>query len=334
MIHLPATGERSRTESTGTYATAPGGDLGGGGGGAPRGGAPWPAQVIGLLQAARPRQWVKNLLVLAAPAAAGVLTHLHGALVASSAVAVFCLASASVYLVNDALDAPSDRRHPAKRNRPVASGLVSAKLAAACGAGGLGLAAASAWLLAGPKLGIVVALYATISITYSLRLKREPVVEMACVCSGFVLRAIAGGVATGVPLSDWFLIVASFGALFVVAGKRSAELALPGEGGAAHRPVLASYPGPFLRALRLLGASVATTAYCLWGFERAGQLGRGHHPIWFELSIVPFVLALLVVELRFETGRGAAPEDLALGDRTLQILGLLWVALFVAGVYA
>ena len=85
--------------------------------------------------------------------------------------------------------------------------------------------------------------------------------------------------------------------------------------------------------MRLLSAAVTVSAYCLWAFERAATVHRGQHPIWFELSIVPFVVAILHLELRFETGHGAAPEDLALGDRTLQILGLLWVVLFAVGVY-
>ena len=173
-----------------------------------------------------------------------------------------------------------------------------------------------------------------VTTAYSLRLKHEPVVDLACVSPGFVLRAIAGGVATGVPLSDWFIIVASFGSLLVVTGKRSAEHAELGELRAAHRPTLSVYPAAFLRSVRLFAASVTVTAYCLWAFERSRQIGHGHHPIWFELSIVPFVIAVLHVELRFERGQGGAPEDLALRDHTLQLLGLVWVALFAVGVYA
>jgi decaprenyl-phosphate phosphoribosyltransferase len=150
-----------------------------------------------------------------------------------------------------------------------------------------------------------------------------------------VVRAIAGGVATGVPLSDWFLIVTSFASLFVVAGKRSAELADRGADGATSRLALASYPPAFLRSVRLIAASVTLSAYCLWAFERAGQIGRLHHPhpLWFELSIVPVVVAVLHLELRFESGHGEAPEELALRDRMLQALGLVWVVLFAIGVY-
>jgi len=286
-----------------------------------------------LVRVARPRQWIKNVLVFAAPGAAGVLSQRHPALLAAGGVGVFCLAASGTYFVNDTLDAPADRHHPVKRLRPVASGEVPVALAATVGAVLLAAAVACGWLLAGGRLALVVAVYAAVSSAYSLRLKHEPVVDMACVSAGFVLRAIAGGVATGVPLSNWFVIVSSFGALLVVAGKRSAEHADLGDRRAHHRPALGVYPASFLRSVRLLSASVTVTAYCLWAFERAAQ-ARGHHPIWFELSIIPFVVAILHVELRFEQGHGAAPEELALHDHLLQGLALAWVALFAIGVYA
>jgi len=287
----------------------------------------------GLARIARPRQWVKNLLVFAAPGAAGVLSHGHVALRAGGAFGIFCVAASGTYFLNDTFDAAADRHHPIKRFRPVAAGDVSAGVAAAVGIVLVAASVVLAWWLAGWHLALVIAIYGAVSAAYSLRLKHEPVVDLACVSSGFVLRAIAGGVATGVFLSDWFLIVASFGSLLVVAGKRSAEHTDLGELRAAHRRALAAYPPAFLRSVRLIAAGVTLSAYCLWAFERAAQIGVGHHPIWFELSIVPFVMAVLHVELRFEWGQGGAPEDLALGDHMLQVLGIAWVALFAVGVY-
>jgi decaprenyl-phosphate phosphoribosyltransferase len=292
------------------------------------------SRLSGLLRIARPRHWVKNLLVFAAPAAAGVLSHGTVAAHAAGAFGVFCLAASGTYFVNDALDVEADRHHPVKRLRPVAAGIVPARLAAAVGpvlmAGAIGLA----WVLTGSHLAVVIAVYVAVTTAYSLRLKHEPVVDLACVSAGFVLRAIAGGVATGVPLSDWFIIVSSFGALLIVTGKRSAEHLELGELRGVHRPTLLAYPEAFLRSVRLLSAAVTVTAYCLWAFERSAQAGRGHHPIWFELSIVPFVIAILHVELRFARGMGGAPEELALRDRTLQLLGLVWVVLVAVGIYA
>jgi len=296
-------------------------------------GSATPVRWSALLRIARPRQWVKNVLVFAAPGAAGVLTHRHPALLSLGAFGVFCLAASGTYFLNDTFDVAADRHHPVKRLRPVAAGEVPVPLAVVTGAVLLAAAVACAWLLAGGRLALVVAIYAGVSTAYSARLKHEPVIDLACVSSGFVLRAIAGGVAAGVPLSDWFIIVSSFGSLLVVAGKRSAEHNELGDLRTAHRPALGGYPAPFLRSVRLLSAAVTVTAYCLWAFERASQAGRGHHPLWFELSIVPFVLALLHVELRFEQGHGAAPEELALRDHMLQALAVAWVALFAVGIY-
>jgi decaprenyl-phosphate phosphoribosyltransferase len=276
---------------------------------------------------------VKNVLVFAAPGAAGVLTHGHDAERTIAAFGVFCLAASGTYFLNDTLDAAADRHHPVKSLRPVAAGEVSGSLAATIGCVAMATSIGLAWWLAGGRLAAIIAVYAAVSAAYSVRLKHEPVIDLACVSTGFVLRAVAGGVATGVPLSNWFIIVASFGSLLVVTGKRSAEHAGLGDARANHRPTLDSYPPAFLRSVRVLAASVTGTAYCLWAFQRSVQSGHGHHPIWFELSIVPFVLAILYVEFRFECGHGDAPEELALRDRHLQVLGLLWIVMFVAGIY-
>jgi decaprenyl-phosphate phosphoribosyltransferase len=292
------------------------------------------SRLSGLLRIARPRHWVKNLLVFAAPAAAGVLSHGTVAAHAAGAFGVFCLAASGRYFVNDPLDVEADRHHPVKRLRPVAAGIVPAPLAVVVGSVLMAAAIGLAWVLAGSHLAVVIAVYVGVTTAYSLRLKHEPVVDLACVSTGFVLRAIAGGVATGVPLSDWFIIVSSFGALLIVTGKRSAEHLELGELRGVHRPTLLAYPEAFLRSVRLLSAAVTVTAYCLWAFERSAQAGRGHHPIWFELSIVPFVIAILHVELRFARGMGGAPEELALRDRTLQLLGLVWVVLVAVGIYS
>ncbi len=297
-------------------------------------GAASSTQLSGLLRIARPRQWVKNLLVFAAPAAAGVLSHGTVAAHAAGAFGVFCVAASGTYFLNDALDAEADRLHPVKRLRPVAAGVVSVSLAISVGvvlmAGAIGLA----WWLAGSHLALVMAIYVAVNAAYSIRLKHDAVLDLACVSAGFLLRAIAGGVATGVPLSNWFIIVASFGSLLIVTGKRSAEQNELGELAGGHRRTLDAYPEAFLRSVRLLSAAVTVSAYCLWAFERSALVGRGHHPIWFEVSIVPFVIAILHVELRFARGLGGAPEELALQDRTLQVLGVVWVALVAVGIYS
>jgi decaprenyl-phosphate phosphoribosyltransferase len=300
----------------------------------PRAPLPLPLE---LLRLSRPRQWIKNVLVFVAPAAAGVLFHRTVLLHAIAAFGLFCVAASGTYFLNDAIDAESDRRHPKKRQRPIAAGMVSIPMAVGLGVALLAISTGLAALLAGWHLSVVIAIYAAINVAYSLELKNEPVVDLVAVSAGFVLRAVAGGVATGVALSNWFLIVTSFGSLLVVTGKRSGEMQLLDEHDTDHdsvRQTLGSYTPTFLRSVRTMSAAVTVTAYCLWAFERAAQLHPGHDPIWFQLTVVPFTIALLHVVLILDSGVGAAPEELALEDHRLQVYGVCWVALFAIGIYA
>jgi decaprenyl-phosphate phosphoribosyltransferase len=281
----------------------------------------------------RPRQWVKNLLVVVAPAAAGKAFHLHVAARTAVAFVAFCLAASGVYLLNDLRDAEADRAHPTKRSRPIARGAVPPGLAAGTAAvlmaAALGIAAGINW-----RLCVVVALYVAESVAYSLGCKRLSVIELGLVASGFVLRAIAGGVASNLPLSSWFLVVISFGALFVVAGKRLAEFQSLGASAGSHRSVLETYTRSFLQAALILCAGVTVTAYCLWAFTPdTSGLGVHHAALWIQLSVAPVVLAILYVLLQLDAGRGGSPEDLVLRDRTIQALGLCWAVLVAIGVY-
>lgn len=289
-----------------------------------------------LLRACRPRQWVKNVLVVTAPAAAGILTHPEVAGQVAVAFVCFCALSSATYLLNDVHDRHEDRASPARRTRPVAAGELSVPLALAAAAtlalGGLALAAALR-----PALAAVGAGYLVLTVSYTLWLRSIAVADLAAVAGGFVLRALAGGAATEVALSRWFMLVACFGALFLVAGKRYAELVGVPVGGvpvggvpaATARPTLQAYSAEYLRLVLGLAAAVATTGYCLWAFQRA------HTPrlSWYELSVVPFVLWLLRYALLVHGGAGRAPEELVVRDRFLLCMGAAWLAVFVVGVY-
>lgn len=295
-----------------------------------------PSLGAGLLRTARPRQWVKNLLVFAAPGAAGVLAHPHVLGRAVMAFALFCVAASGTYFLNDTLDRETDRRHPVNRHRPVAAGVIGPPLATAVAAALLTAGLLLAWLALGGAVAAGMAVYVAVNVAYNVRLRDEPVLDLACVASGFVVRAVVGGLATGVHLSEWFLVVTSFASLFIVAGKREATVAaLAGAGpaGPVERPARSrpSYPPGYLRFVRGLCAGVAMAAYCLWAFERAGRTGGSG--VWLQLTIVPFVLAILRYALLVESGEGGAPEDLLLSDRTMLFLGLAWAAVFAAGVY-
>ena len=286
--------------------------------------------------ALRPRQWTKNILVFAAPAMAGKLTQEVPLLRALAAFGVFVAAASATYLVNDVIDTVADRAHPTKRSRPVASGAL-ARVEALSLAGMLFACALACALGLGMRFFAVVSSYVLLTLIYSLGLKRVPILELGLVAAGFVLRASGGGAAVHVPISPWFLIVTSCGALLVVAGKRSTEHEALGDGRGMHREALNAYPLAFLRYVRTLASSVALVSYCLWVFAGpilGGDLGHPRAPRWFEASIVPFVLALLAVELAIERGKGGEPEDLALHDRSLQVCGVAWLVLIGLGVYA
>lgn len=294
--------------------------------------APATPLLLGLVRTARPRQWVKNLLVFAAPGAAGVLTQRHTLEQASLAFLVFCLAASGTYFLNDTVDREADRRHPVNRHRPVAAGVVPARLALSVAVTLLSASVLLALVALGGPAATCVALYVGINVAYNVRLRHEPVLDLAAVASGFVLRAIIGGLATHVHLSEWFLVVTSFASLFIVAGKREGLVALDvagaEDGSARARPV---YPLGYLRFVRGLASGVAMAAYCLWAFDRAA--GAEGHGLWLQLTIVPFVLAMLRYALLVESEGVEAPEDALLGDGTILALGVVWVALFALGVY-
>jgi decaprenyl-phosphate phosphoribosyltransferase len=283
----------------------------------------------GLVALARPQQWTKNVLVFAAPGTAGVL--LEGPAIADTLVAfaAMCLAASATYALNDVLDRDQDLQHPRKRHRPVASGAVSARSALALAAAALAGALAGPVVLGEPALAGVVAAYLAVTAAYSLWLKHMPGFDLAGVASGFLLRAVAGAVAVDVPISSFFLIVASFGSLFLVAGKRHAEAVVLGEDSGVHRRTLEVYTRSFLGHVRAMSSAVCVLAYALWALEQ----GEGQAFPWFGTSIVPFVLAMLRYELAIEEGHGGEPDEIFRRNREIQVLGAIWVVLVGIGVY-
>ena len=283
----------------------------------------------GVLKTMRPRQWVKNVLVLAAPFAGGELFAPGIGPQLLVAFGAFSMAASGIYLINDANDVVADRAHPIKRLRPIAAGIVPPRLA--IGIAVLLLAGALALsLLAGVPLLIVLGVYVLVQLSYCFWLKHQPVLDICIVASGFLLRAIAGGAATGIPLSQWFLLSAGFGSLFMVAGKRYAEMVLAEKTGAKIRKSLESYSASYLRFVWALSATTLIMTYCLWAFEiREAE----HNTVWSVISIVPFVIAVLRYSVDVDGGNGGEPEEIALGDRVLQVLACTWIGTLVLAVY-
>lgn len=283
------------------------------------------------LRSARPRQWAKNVLVFAAPGAAGVLDDWPEAGKALLAFVAFCLAASGIYLWNDALDVDADRQHPTKRFRPIAAGLVPVQRAKVVGTvlpvAALGVAAITArW-----QTVTVVAVYIATTMAYSWVLKHVAVVDIVTIASGFVLRAAGGAVAVDVPMSKWFVLCTVFGSLFIVVGKRYAELREMGDEASNVRATLGDYTVGYLRVVLTVSIAAALVSYCQWAFETAEAVDADLP--FYELSIVPMLTALLRYALVLEQGHGGAPEEVFARDRVLQLMGVAWVIVFGMGVY-
>ncbi|MCA1187813.1 decaprenyl-phosphate phosphoribosyltransferase [Saccharopolyspora sp. 6M] len=286
-----------------------------------------PAGLIsGLIKELRPKQWVKNVLVLAAPFTAGALLNTDVVLDAALAFVVFSMAASGIYFINDAIDVESDRQHPTKRNRPIAAGLIPVPIAWVV-----------AVLLLGGSLAIsgvvsfglftVMAVYIAVQLGYCFGLKHQPVIDLCIVASGFLLRAVAGGAAAGLEITQWFYIVVAFGSLFMVAGKRYAEVKLAAETGAKIRKSLKAYSPSYLRFVWAIAAAITIMTYCLWAYDiREIEQSR-----WGIISIIPMVIAILRYAVDVDKGVAGEPEEVALKDKVLLVLGaVLAGCLFLA----
>ncbi|MEV1024480.1 decaprenyl-phosphate phosphoribosyltransferase [Streptomyces sp. NPDC050264] len=294
----------------------------------PAGGGTTPfALSAGLFRTARPKQWVKNVLVVAAPAAAGELFVRHALVQLAIVFMLFTAAASAVYLINDARDAEADRAHPVKRNRPVAAGLVPVPVAYAVGGALAVLAPTAAAVLCNPVTAALLTAYVGMQLAYCISLKHVLVVDLVVVTTGFLMRAMIGGLALGIPLSRWFLITTGFGALFMVAAKRYSEaVQMAGKAGAT-RALLSEYTTGYLRFVWQLAAGVAVLAYCLWAMEEGGVARSSLLP-WRQLSMVAFIVAVLRYAVFADRGTAGEPEDVVLRDRALAVIGIVWLAMY------
>jgi decaprenyl-phosphate phosphoribosyltransferase len=285
-----------------------------------------------LVREARPKQWLKNVLVFAAPGAAGVLDDPEQLGLTVLTFVAFCLAASGTYYWNDLLDVESDRVHPTKRTRPIASGAVPIGVARFVGTGMLVASLGVAALTGRWQTVVVVAVYVGLTLAYSVWLKHVAVVDLVVIASGFVLRAAGGAVAVDVPMSSWFVLCITFGSLFIVAGKRYAELRELGDDAGEVRATLDTYSLHYLRMVLALSVGATILAYCVWAFETSS--GSTEDFPWYELSVVPVLTALLRYLLVLDQGHGAAPEEVFVADRWLQALGVSWVVVYAIAVYS
>jgi len=280
------------------------------------------ASATDYLRLCRPKQWIKNFLVAAAPFAAGVMDDAATILTVVAGIVAFSVVASGVYAINDAKDFEADRHHPKKQTRPVAAGRISPASALAFGGVLVAVGVGMGVLTGSAGFAGIVSIYALTTIAYSIWLKHVALVDIAIIAFGFLLRALSGAVLVDVPVSAWFLIVTTFGALFIAAGKRLSErMTLEGNGNSL-RVALDDYAPGFIEFLLGVSTAVVLLSYSLWALELQSETSGIP---WATVSLGPFVLAVLRYAQLIYLGRGGEPEALVLGDRGLQAAGAVWV---------
>ena len=285
---------------------------------------------LALLKALRPLQWVKNGLVFL-PFVFAVdvawstddLGPVPGLLLDLLLVALaFCALSSGVYLLNDLMDRDGDRRHPVKQHRPIASGKISVPVAGTVMVvlAAVGLAV---MVLVEPLLGVAGGLYAVINISYSLGIKQVVLLDAFSVTSGYVIRAAAGAVAIDVTPSPWLYATTGAGALFIVLGRRFAEVRLAGDTAGDQRTVLKDYSGPFISQLLMLSAAAAWLSHTLYTVEATNL--PDNNTMLFTLPFVTFGLFRYLFLLN-NSEQAEAPEQLIIRDLPLVLSIIGWVA--------
>ena len=289
------------------------------------------ADLAGLL---RVGQWPKNLLVMAAPFAAGSVTGsapsaASGLGLLMLAMAAWCLASSATYIVNDYRDREQDRHHPVKCTRPLAAGTINPVTALGLSLVLAALALVLGWRVA-PQLSGLLAVYMALVTAYSIELKKVAVLDLLVVAAGFPIRAVSGAFAIDVPVTPWFVFVISSAALLVVSAKRLSELRRLGPEADNHREVLSLYSERFLTQVHTLAIAFFLGVYAIWAVSVSA--GTASRPTLTQFSIAPAALVILRFSLLVDRGLVDRPEELLYRDRVSQLGALGWAATFYAGV--
>lgn len=284
----------------------------------------------GLIKSMRPRQWPKNAFVFVALLFDRKLDDPASVLAVTGAFLLLCLMSSAVYLMNDLADIESDRQHPTKKERPLASGQLSPRVALVAA---ILLAAIS--LVAGyfisPLLAAILFIYLLCQVAYTFRLKHVVLLDVLTIAAGFVLRIAAGVAVIEVErFSPWLYVFGGFLALFMALGKRRAELVLLGRQAGNHRAILDDYNLDLIDRLQGIVTTSAVVAYSLYTFLAEGL--PDNHAMMLTIPFVLYAIFryLYLIHVR---GEGGAPEEILLRDRPLQVTLLLYGVVVVIALY-
>jgi 4-hydroxybenzoate polyprenyltransferase len=283
------------------------------------------------LRLIRVRQWTKNMLIFAAPIFADRLFDPVSMEKAILAFAAFCLTASTIYVLNDWKDEESDRIHPDKKHRPLASGRVSHGEALAL----VALLAAGTVFIAietGHGLWEMLLAYALLNIAYTFLLKRVIILDLFIVSIGFIMRAMTGGIVIGVPISSWLLMCTFFLALFMSAGKRRHEVLLLGDLSKDHRSTLAEYPVRLLDQMIAVLTGLSIVTYSLYTLSPQTFQKFHSERMVYTIPVVTFGL-FRYLYLVYQKDMGGKPEEIMLRDRTIQMTVLIWIALVIWVIY-
>ena len=279
--------------------------------------------LIALIKAIRPKQATKNLFVFAAIIFAGKISDRTALLQTLAAFLLFTAVSGSVYLLNDILDVEQDKLHPKKSKRPIASGELPVPLAVV-GSVALAIVGIGFGFALRPLFGAAVAAYLLLQIGYCFSFKHIVLLDVFTIAIGFVLRTVAGGLATHIPISHWLILCSLQLALFLGFGKRRQELVLLGENAGSHRKILDEYSLPFLDQMINVVAGVTIVCYSVYSIE--SESAAKHPRLWVTVPLVIFSVCRYLY-LVYQKGWGGAPDEVLLKDRTLQIAIGIWLLL-------
>ena len=274
-----------------------------------------------IIKSMRPRQWTKNGFIYFALFFDRQVFQLGPLLRTTAGFVLFCLVSGVVYIINDIADAEADRHHPAKSNRPIASGKLPVPIAWTASGLILVVSLVLGYLLE-PAFAAVLAVYFLLNLAYSLRLKHVPILDVIIIALGFVLRVHAGVTLITVErFSPWLYVVTTLGALYIGLGKRRSELALLASGAGSHRKVLDGYTIPLLDQYITIVSATTIVAYSLYTFSAPNLPANHSMMLTIPFAIYSIFRYLYIIQVTHAAG---APEEVLLTDRPLQISMVLW----------
>lgn len=306
-------------------------------------------QLVPVLKSLRVSQWVKNVVVFAPILFSGFLFVSGYFVQVAWAFGLFCLLSSSIYVFNDLVDIPSDRMHPFKKKRPIASGVVPIELAVFLF---IALGGVALWLglMTSTFFFVVMAAYFVMNICYSLWWKKVPILDVFVIAAGFVLRIYAGSIIINIHMDVWFLLTVVSASLFLAVGKRRSEMTLLNGAGIEAkglRTTLIHYTPELLDAYTSMFANTTWLTYALFSFLHPPFTAEGKVLKLFSLlpktllvdkwlmATVPVVIfgVMRYMQLIYEKNEGESPHKVIMSDRPLLLVVGLWVVMVVTILY-